>query len=491
MKKNKIIAIIVLIIICIACATKEFQNDTFYLIKLGQYISKNGIDLLDHFSWIPNLVYTYPHWLYSLFTYFIYNNWGFDGLYISNIMVYISIILSIYYICIKRTKDSFLAFFISFISIMTLKSFIVLRSQAISILLFLWEVYYINKLIETGNKKYILYLMLDSLLIANIHGTAWLMFFVFYLPFLVSHLVYSFIKKKKKKKYIFDYRISIEQIKNIKLLLLSFVFTLLMGLLTPSRICYTYIFKTMQGISQSHIAEHTPLMIIYAPIIIIVLFLLFFVKRKVKLHEFFMISGLLLMSFRSFRHTIFIYSIGLIYLAVILKREINPNDKTFNILNKKMFSNKIYTPIILVISLLCCSLSIYNNMSIDYINESIYPVNAVKYIKENLPYKDIRLFNNYDFGSYLMLNDIKVFIDSRCDLYLKEFGNSDIFEEFVNIKDKYEYEDIFDKYDIQYALLYNKEALNHIIKKDEKYKNIYQDDYFTLYERKVLLENEK
>ena len=55
--------------------------------------------------------------------------------------------------------------------------------------------------------------------------------------------------------------------------------------------------------------------------------------------------------------------------------------------------------------------------NIDYVNESLYPTKAVEYIKENIDYKNMRVYNSYNFGSYLMLHDIPVFIDSRADLY--------------------------------------------------------------------------
>lgn len=49
-----------------------FQNDTFYTIKIGELIFNKGIDMQDHFT-IHNLPYTYPHWLYDLIIYLIYN----------------------------------------------------------------------------------------------------------------------------------------------------------------------------------------------------------------------------------------------------------------------------------------------------------------------------------------------------------------------------------------------------------------------------------
>ena len=68
------LVIICIIILSIGVTPKSFQNDTFYNIKCGEYILKNGISNLtqDPFSW-HNLPYTWPHWLYDLGTYIVYH----------------------------------------------------------------------------------------------------------------------------------------------------------------------------------------------------------------------------------------------------------------------------------------------------------------------------------------------------------------------------------------------------------------------------------
>ena len=56
-----IIAIILIAIFCVAMTPVTLQNDTFYTIKIGEQITKTGIDMQDHFSWHEDLEYTYPH----------------------------------------------------------------------------------------------------------------------------------------------------------------------------------------------------------------------------------------------------------------------------------------------------------------------------------------------------------------------------------------------------------------------------------------------
>ena len=59
-------------------------------------------------------------------------------------------------------------------------------------------------------------------------------------------------------------------------------------------------------------------------------------------------------------------------------------------------------------------------------------------IKEKLDKKNIKLFNEYNYGSYLLYRGIPVFIDSRADLYTKQFSgfDYDIFDDYFYITNK-------------------------------------------------------
>ena len=71
--KFNILAIISIVIFAICVTPVTLQNDTFYSIKIGEYITQNGITMQDPFSWHEDLPYTYPHWAYDVATYLIYN----------------------------------------------------------------------------------------------------------------------------------------------------------------------------------------------------------------------------------------------------------------------------------------------------------------------------------------------------------------------------------------------------------------------------------
>ena len=68
-----VIIVFFIIVFGIGIAPKALQNDTFYTVKIGEYISQNGISNLreDPFSW-NELPYVFPHWLYDFMMYGIY-----------------------------------------------------------------------------------------------------------------------------------------------------------------------------------------------------------------------------------------------------------------------------------------------------------------------------------------------------------------------------------------------------------------------------------
>ena len=111
----------------------------------------------------------------------------------------------------------------------------------------------------------------------------------------------------------------------------------------------------------------------------------------------------------------------------------------------------------------------------------------LKYLqKKNLDVNNIKLFNEYNYGSYLLYKGIPVFIDSRADLYAPEFNkNKDIFMDFINTSNiGIYYGKTFKDYNITHIILYKNAKIAMLIDEadQEKYNKIYSDDYFVIYE---------
>ena len=489
-KKKFIVFFLVFIsIFCISLVTKALQNDTLYTIKIGKLILNNGIDMMDHFSW-HNLSYTYPHWLYDVFIYLIYSIDGFKSIYISTIIIYIILIASIFIVNIKINKNYTSSAVSAIVCSLALGGFATARAQLVSYIIFIWEVYYIESLLETGKKKYIVLLLLSSLLICNLHLAVWPFYFILFLPYIAEYITYKIFKKLKKDNKLSRYlenKFTISRTSNIKYLVLTMVISTLTGLLTPlGDTPYTYIYKTMIGNSQKYISEHMALTWVESPFVIIIAVetILLGILSKFKVSDVYMLSGLTLMAITSNRHLSFLALIGTLCLARVFtyffeRATLNIDNKVIKFTTKYSFM----IPAIVLISIL--SITIYSkaNKNRDYLSKEFYPIEAVEYIKDNLDVDNIRLFNDYNFGSYLLFNDIKVFIDSRADLYTKPFSHLeyDIFDDYMYSPGNYH--EKFEFYGITHVLIYKVSALNDVLKNDDNYTVLYEDDNFVLYEK--------
>ena len=491
-KKFKYGFIVWIMIFVIAIVRKALQNDTFYTIKIGELILKNGIDMMDHFSIHMGIPYTYPHWLYDVFIYLIYHLFGYSGVYISSMVLLYILLLIVFKINIKNTNNYIMSALGVFLCALAISSFATARAQLVSFILFASEIYFIESFLKNGNKRYLIGLILISLILCNIHVAVWPFYFILYLPYLVEYLVTIIcrkIKLKKENKFInfLKKRFILEENKNIKYLFLTMIGSLLTGLITPiGTTPYTYFIKTAMGNSQKYIQEHQMITWKDSPFTIIIAMetIFFAIFSKAKLRDLFMIGGVVFMSIISIRHISLLALIGTIcfvriFVIFLENFNLDIDNKIINFFNRKGIFICSYILVIVFMALM-----LNNNTKIEYVNHELYPVEATKYIKENINIEKMRLFNEYNFGSYLLLNDIPVFIDSRADLYTKEFSglDYDIFDDFERMN--VSYREKFEFYNITHALVYKKDnPMYSLLSNDTNYKLIYDDDYFALFEK--------
>ena len=536
-----IVAIILIAIFCISITPVTFQNDTFYTIKIGEYIKNNGIDMMDHFSWHKNLSYTYPHWLYDLCTYLVYSIAEFKGVYILTCILSIILGISIFLVNSKLTKNKSISFIITIGVLYMLQDYIAARAQLVTFILFIWELFFIEKFIENRKIRYGIGLVIISLLIANLHVAVWPFFFVLFLPYIAEYFIslisnviiykkikvliikcrikianrskktsekvdklkteldnleskVSKIKIKREEENRNPYKIILKKRDNVKFLIIIMIICALMGLLTPiGDTPYTYLYKTMQGNTTKNISEHLPMTIINNTsamcTVIILLAILIFTKTKIRLSDLLMISGLcylMLSTRRQFSMFVLIGSVMFTRLIVNLMKIY-----TKNILDEieKAFQTIIVVIALSVTMIIWSCYKIQPKLDDEYVNDKSYPVAACDYILQNIDLENARFYNEYNYGSYMLFRGIPVFIDSRADLYAPEFsGNKDedIFTDFINTSgiSKF-YEETFEKYNITHVLIYKKSKTNMIITKsnDKNYKELYSDDNFVVYER--------
>ncbi len=551
--KFNILAIFVIIIFCFALTPKTLQNDTYYTIAIGEHILENGIDMKDPFSWHEDLPYTYPHWAYDVGTYLVYELGenigigGFTAIYIATVILAIALGILVYYALNKICKNQLVAFFITLGVMYLLKSFICARAQLVTYILFVLTILFIEKFIETKKIRYAVGLVIIPIIIANVHLAVWPFYFVLYLPYVAEYLVSCItdsniyynvalkMNKRKLKKLASKnaekdkidkvsakinqlendkavanerhekrkkepYKIIVKKEKNVKYLIIIMIICVFTGLLTPlGDTPYTYLPKTMVGNTMGSISEHLPLTLINdlktLTVIVLFLLILMFTDTKIKLSDLFMIAGLTLMAFMSRRQVSMFVLIGGFVFAKLLVALIDKYDKGGTEQSIKAMTS-IWGKILTILIGVLVSFMLYRGkINAPIVSQSSYPVAACDYILENLDVENMRLFNEYNYGSYILYRGIPVFIDSRADLYTPEFNGTknedgeyvgrDIFSDYINISNiSTYYETKFNQYDITHVLIKENSKLNMFLSRDnEHYKELYSDDNFVLYER--------
>lgn len=477
--------------------------------------------------------------------------------YLSTIILASILGILIYCINNKLTKNKLVSFFITMFAMYLLKDFIAARAQLVTFILFALTILFIENFLESKKKWYLLGITLISIAIANVHVAVWPFFFVLFLPYIAEYIIAWVAEKNliqrfkvfNKKDIIRDLENKLskqtdelkkevlkqklekakenlileeEELKNIQekskelrekpykikvtknnavlWLVLVMIICAFTGLLTPlGDTPYTYLVKTMQGTTTENISEHLPLTLYNdkatMAVLALLLFMLIFTDTKIKLRDLFMIGGLTYLAFMSRRQISLLILIGGFIFSKLLTYLVEKYDeegcKRFT-----KFMTTIIGRICTIAIVILIAFAIYKpKMNNQYINSSSYPVEASNWILENLDVENIRLYNEYNYGSYLLFRGIPVFIDSRADLYAPEFNGTkneegkyegrNIFSDYINVSSigTY-YETKFGEYDITHVIILKKAKLNMFLSRNSDYKELYSDDNFVIYERK-------
>ena len=474
-------------------------------------------------------------------------------IYFSTVILTCILGILIYATASKLSKNSVLSFFLTLVAIYLLKDFIAARAQMVTFILFVLTILLIENFLEKKKKCYLAGLVVISIIIANVHVAVWPFFFVLFLPYVAEFFIaiileknlisktlvfynqkkFEFVEKQlsrtkseqkiaklkiklekakqellqrkikeekicEKRKYRQEnpYKIRIKKKKEVKWLILIMIVCAFTGLLTPlGTTPYTYLVKTMQGNTTKSINEHQPL-VLYNELetmttIALILIVLIFTDIKVNLRDLFMMGGLIFLSLMSRRQVSLLVIIGTIIFVKWLEYLILKYYKEEQLRLMKLMTTFLGKVITIAIVIFISVLMLKPKQNSPFINPNKYPVEAANWILENLPVEKLKLYNEYNYGSYLLYRGIPVFIDSRADLYAPEFnqnengtGGRDIFSDYINISSigTY-YETKFNEYGITHIIVVNNSKLNMFLSRDNAYRQLYKDNEFVIYER--------
>ena len=463
-------------------------------------------------------------------------------------IVYGTIGMCSYLLMKNKTKNRVVSAIAAIFVVYMLETYMAARAQSVTYVLFLLEIFFIEKYLNTHKKRYLIPLVIIPLLITNLHCAVFPFYFILFLPYFAEYLIANIVDWDLDRKLIIfvnkvllkickngkeeKIRARIEKIKDdtaerkirkarlrenpykikvvkdhaMLLLIATMALAALTGFINPAgKGAYTYLVKTYQGNTTQSINEHLPVTLVesneFFIAIVVGICLLSFTDCKVRLPDLFMAAGLTYLALKSRRQiSMFIlFCIPTIAFMISFMFKKYDEDKLTNWILKFCTD---FAGVIIVLSLgvIFTVKTIKPKMTAEIVSKSSYPVEASEWINSNLDLTTLRMYNEYNYGSYLLSQGIPVFIDSRCDLYTPEFNSDwdgedagkDIFSDALNIANtSANYTDKFNEYRINYVILYADAKLGQMLEEDSNYSLEYDDGHFKIFKRLDTIQESK
>ncbi len=110
---------------------------------------------------------------------------------------------------------------------------------------------------------------------------------------------------------------------------------------------------------------------------------------------------------------------------------------------------------------------------------------AVDYLAKNYDIKGMILYTGYDDGNYAEFRGIKVYMDARAEVFLKENNKKqDVFSEYLSLQaGRKHYREVLDKYRFTHILAGENDILYVYLEKDADYKKVYENGNYKVFEK--------
>ncbi|MGN0547297.1 MAG: hypothetical protein ACI4I3_08185 [Acutalibacteraceae bacterium] len=450
------------------------EHDTWFLLNTGRYILQNGFPTVEPFTIHQDLAFIVPQWLSAVSFWLVYKYTGSLGLWILRALTASLFFFISYKLCmLVSNKNLNISCILTFLTGYVYIRFCSVRPQIYTSLIFILELYLLEKLSLTKNVRYAVCLPLLSLLLINCSCAMWPMLFVLALPYVVE----SFLKSNKyfeadpcPKLYLF----------------ISLAVSFLMGFVNP------YGFKGMTYLLRSFGQEEINNFVFemkpptYRNCISILIFIAFvvliyiFFKCTYKPRYFFLTAGTTVLVLMSIRNWIIFAIASMFPLAFYLK--------DYNI-DFKLESNprlrRIFKAALVMLScvlVVVCYRTASSFITLDL--EESEPKAAVDYILSSEDPETVVLYTSMNEGSYTEYRGLKSFGDTRMEVLVKENNKKkDYLAEWAELQGgDLHYKKFLDEYNFTHILTSKgRDILYTYLLEDSDYKIAYEDDTYCLF----------
>lgn len=460
------------------------DSNTFLHINEGRHIISYGTTAVDPFILHTDLRYPMQNWLSSVIFYKTFSVGQFFVTYLTILLTYFYITVVLHKLIVLLSEKNIKTIYIitMFCNIclgITAKT----TSQVFSIAIIVTAIFCLEKAIRTGDKRFLYILPLLSVLLINLDATQWVLFLILLIPYIIDGLN---IKNYRTYEFLTQHmRILIPSGYGASAIMFFGIISFLCGCINPfglSGVNYALKSYAITGVSGFDAKMHAPdfstntgiaLFMFYT----VVIFTYIAVRTKSRLRYMLMAAGSAYLGLVSVDNVPIFIVCTLPFIAFHIK-DIMPVNRRKVVVKKAGRSVAAIFMSLLVVAFIVFN---YNNYVIEVQGRNS-PVAMVQFIKAN-SLGNMRLFNEYSTGGYLEYHGIKPFIDAQMQKFYKKLnGKEDIISDYSGLySGTISIKQLFEKYDLNYALVENNSIPNMQMKFDDDFSIIQQDDEFSLY----------
>lgn len=464
-KKNHLLlsfSILAVGLICVALLRNILVNDYHWHVKAGEWIvqhktvPKTGI-----YSWYgENLPWTAHEWLFEVIIYAINKTGGALGTFLYSLLTGL-IMMAILLFNVRKdlSKNAVLILPWIILSVMSINFVASPRPHMLMFILASLMMMLLYHFKRNPDTKLIYTLPLISLAWANIHGGSSNLSYVLPLLLLLTSLVdYEF------------FSITLTKLPYKKLVLLGGLtaVSILMLLINPygfEMLKYPYV-NMADSLMLAFISEWASpdakitqdVLMVFAPIVLHVV--IYTVRnKKIQAED---VLYTLFFTYLTLRSGRFVYFIFLIQSLVLFKDIQVKLPKRYDAL----FSGMVF-----ILGVMFILLPLKMNRLSGTFEHPVISDEMLKVVEGAAPEK---LLNDYDYGGYLIYNEIPVYIDGRADMYSK--NNLSAYAKFIrnNIEDL---EDYIRQMQFDYILMDKKWSIVNMLKTQDYLEIILEDEH--------------
>lgn len=458
------LAVFISCIVALKVMGHYFAVDTYFMLSSGRDIIRNGIPYDNPFFVLPGYHLVVQQWAYDVILYIVYSIAGNAGMFCMALSGAAFCSIAMYLTSRELNADQ------SF-SVAVVLAFLILNIQHISTrptmftigLIFIqisccekikkvWKYNPADMSRLRHSAKYIMCLLLISVMASNMHSCLWFMNFLAMIPYVLPSINSQNYKDSRKKDKIINL---IRKPTSIPFLCITAGMVLVAFANPYGYRAITAIFaSSLKELMDAGIQEmqYSRMLSIYS--ISTVAFLLFIAWKKELLSDveseyIYMAAGLMLFGSMVVRNEVYgTAGMALMSFCLLQGKDFTQFHRFMNIQNAK-----VYVVMTVIVFLYGTYAFEHGNYKIK--DSDATPVKAVEWLDDNAQKGDAvcTMFNG---GSYIAWNGYKIYMECRTEGYFDKInGMEDIMAEYItlagNLTKEY-YEKFLDKYSFDYII---------------------------------------